>query len=73
QFGVSYPELVNRHRVDEARRILSDPRFQEEKILGVAFEVGYNNKTTFNMVFKRLTGSTPSEYRKKVFAMKNSD
>jgi AraC-like DNA-binding protein len=64
QFGITYPEYINRHRIEAARHILADPKFHEEKILGVAFEVGYNNKTTFNMVFKRITGFTPSEYRK---------
>lgn len=70
QFEFTYPEYINQHRIEEARHILASPKFQEEKILGVAFEVGYNNKTTFNIAFKKITGLTPSEYRK-IAANKN--
>jgi AraC-like DNA-binding protein len=33
-------------------------------ILGIAYESGFNSKTSFNTTFKKLTGQTPSEFRK---------
>lgn len=57
-------EFVNSYRVIEAKQILSDPSKKEFKILRIAFESGFNNKTTFNSVFKDKVGTTPSRFRK---------
>ncbi|REC62896.1 helix-turn-helix domain-containing protein [Chryseobacterium pennae] len=32
--------------------------------IGIAFESGFNSKTAFNTIFKKMTGMTPSEFRK---------
>lgn len=58
-------EFVNSYRVDEAKEILADPDKQNFKILRVAFESGFNNKTTFNSAFKDEVGTTPSRFRKR--------
>ena len=57
-------EFVNAYRVEEAKKLLRDPDKQDYKILRVAFESGFNNKTTFNSAFKSEVGTTPSLYRK---------
>lgn len=56
-------EFVNAYRVEQAKRILRDPQKQDYKILRVAFESGFNTKTTFNSAFKNEVGTTPSRYR----------
>ena len=56
-------EFVNAYRVEQAKRILRDPQKQDYKILRVAFESGFNTKTTFNSAFKSEVGTTPSRYR----------
>ena len=61
--GKNFYELVNSHRVEEAKRLLADPRTENFTILSVGFEAGFNSKTTFNTVFKKFTGVTPTEYR----------
>jgi AraC-like DNA-binding protein len=58
-------EFVNSYRVDEAKKILADPAKKDFKILRVAFESGFNNKTTFNSAFKDEVGTTPSRFRKR--------
>lgn len=61
----SFYDYVNQYRVREAKRMLSDNRMGHIKISAVAYDSGFNSLSTFNGVFKKLTGITPSTYRKK--------
>lgn len=61
KFGKSFFEWVAEYRVDDAKKILKDA--PHLKIEEVAEQVGYNSKSSFNTVFKKITGKTPSEYR----------
>lgn len=61
----SFYDLVNSNRVEEAKRLLLDPKNMGYTILSIGFEAGFNSKTTFNSVFKKFTGLTPSEFREK--------
>ncbi|WP_400191360.1 helix-turn-helix domain-containing protein [Hymenobacter sp. B81] len=60
-FGQNFNDFVNGYRVGEAERLLAEPRFQQYTLLAVALESGFNSKSTFNRVFKKLRGETPSE------------
>jgi AraC-like DNA-binding protein len=59
--GQSFSDFVNTYRVAEARRKLADPRFAHYSLVGVALESGFNSKSTFNRVFKKITGQVPRE------------
>jgi AraC-like DNA-binding protein len=59
--GQSFSDFVNGYRVAEAQRKLADPRFAHYSLVGVALESGFNSKSTFNRVFKKLTGQVPRE------------
>ena len=59
--GQNFNDFVNTYRVAEARRKLADPRFAHYSLVGVALESGFNSKSTFNRVFKKLTGHAPGE------------
>lgn len=61
----NFYDLVNGYRVEEAKRLLLDTKSVNYTVLSVGFEAGFNSKTTFNTVFKKFTGLTPSEYRNK--------
>jgi len=61
----SFYDLVNGYRVEESKRLLLDSKNSNYTILSVGFEAGFNSKTTFNTVFKKFTGLTPTEYRDK--------
>ena len=61
----NFYDLVNGYRVEEAKRLLLHPDNRNYTILSVGFEAGFNSKTTFNTVFKKFTGLTPTEYRNK--------
>lgn len=63
-FGQSFSDLVNGYRVAEVKRRLANPAdVARLTLLGIAFESGFNSKTTFNRIFKQLTGVAPSDYR----------
>ena len=62
--GKNFYELVNGYRVETAKRLLISPEKRNLTILSIGFEAGFNSKTTFNTVFKKSTGLTPSEYQK---------
>ena len=62
RMGLNYYELINRARIDHAKRLLSAPDFTQT-VLDLCFEVGFNSKSVFNAAFKRETGTTPSLWR----------
>ncbi|MBD2715084.1 helix-turn-helix domain-containing protein [Microvirga sp. STR05] len=59
--GQNFNDFINEYRVREAERCLRDPKFRHYTLLAVALEAGFNSKSTFNRVFKKLRGLTPSE------------
>ena len=59
--GQNFNDFVNTYRVQEARRKLADVRFAHYSLVGVALESGFNSKSTFNRVFKKLAGQAPGE------------
>lgn len=61
----SFYEVVNNYRVEDAKRLLVDEKSSNHTILSIGFEAGFNSKTTFNTVFKKFTGLTPTEFREK--------
>ncbi len=58
----NFYDFISRYRVEEAKRILSDPG-KDKTVLEVLFEVGFNSKSSFNTAFKKFTNVTPSEYK----------
>ena len=62
--GKNFFTFVNEYRVEEVKRRLLDERFEHLTIVAIAFESGFNSKSTFNSIFKQNTGLSPSDYRK---------
>lgn len=64
-YNVNFPQFVNKYRVENAKRLLLDKEKSKQlSMLGIAYESGFNSKTVFNTAFKKITGQTPSEYKK---------
>ena len=63
QLKQSFFDFINQYRVEEVKKALIDPTKQHLKVLAIAFEAGFNSKTSFNTIFKKHTKMTPSEYR----------
>jgi AraC-like DNA-binding protein len=60
----NFNDYINRLRVEEFKRRAQDSRYDNYTILALALDSGFNSKTTFNTIFKKHTGQTPSQYRK---------
>jgi AraC-like DNA-binding protein len=63
-FKLNFYTFINRYRVEESKRLLVDPAFAHYSIIAIAGEAGFNSKSTFNKVFREITGLSPSEYVK---------
>lgn len=66
--GENFYDFVNRYRVEEVKRLMADTTTKNLNLLGMALEAGFKSKSTFNAIFKRFTGLTPTEYRKNMLA-----
>ena len=62
-YGQNFFDFINKYRVEEVKNKIVDPQFDNYSLLGIAFESGFNSKSAFNRVFKKFTGTTPSEFR----------
>lgn len=60
----SFNEFVNEYRVNEVIHRLKMGDHKTFTLLGIAFESGFNSKSTFNRAFKKSTGKTPADYSK---------
>ena len=62
-FHMNYFDLINSYRVKYAGEMLLDSKYSNYNILAIAFESGFNSKSSFNRIFKKHTGLTPTEYQ----------
>lgn len=60
----NFYEFVNRYRIEKAASLLKDTNYKDAKIATIAYDSGFGNVTSFNLAFKKITGATPSAYRK---------
>jgi len=62
----NFMDFINKYRIEEAKERLVDDSFKHYTIVTIAYDSGFNSKTTFYSAFKKHVGSTPSQYRKSV-------
>jgi len=68
--GKNFFTFINEYRVREVISRFSDPVNNNFTILAIAYDSGFNSKTTFNSIFKSQTDLTPSEYRENATGIK---
>ena len=64
--GKNFYTLINEYRVETFMKMLHQKKFSHWTLLAVAFESGFNSKSSFNLIFKKHTGQTPSQYFKSI-------
>jgi len=57
-------DFVNSYRINEAKRILTESKDPKLTVLEVMYQSGFNSKSSFNTLFKKKTGQTPTEFRR---------
>ena len=62
----SFHDFVNEYRVREVMHKIGQPEFLHYTLEGIAYESGFNSKSTFNAIFKKISGKTPRQYKKEV-------
>lgn len=60
----NFYQFVNKYRVEEAKRLLADPRERRTSIEAVGLMAGFRARSTFYEAFRREEGKTPAQYRK---------
>ena len=59
----NFNDFINEYRVQGAISKMKDPAFDHITLLGIAFESGFNSQSTFNRIFKQITGKSPVKYK----------
>lgn len=62
-FNENFFQFINAYRVEKAKELLNNPKYDAYTILAIGYESGFNSKTTFNTTFKKITKITPTQYR----------
>ena len=60
----SFFDFVNKYRIEKVKRDLTDSKKKHLTLLALANDAGFNSKSSFNSIFKKVSGVTPTEYRK---------
>lgn len=71
--GMNFFHFVNEYRVAEVQQRLIDPACAHLTIVAIAFESGFNSKSSFNSIFKQSTGQTPSAWKKEALNRERAD
>ncbi len=66
--GKNFYTLVNEYRIEEVKIEWWILHYKHLTILAIAYDAGFNSKSSFNTIFKQKTGMTPSEYLKSISA-----
>ncbi len=65
-FGKNFFYFVNEYRINEAKRLIKNPEFEHFSFDGIAAQCGFNSRFVLNTVFKKISGQSPSAYKKSV-------
>jgi YesN/AraC family two-component response regulator len=63
EWDLNFNELLNSYRVNEAKKLLQDERYDVATMFAIAIDSGFNSESSFYTVFKKMTGKSPKRYR----------
>lgn len=62
--NLTFIDFINNYRIKRFKELAVNKEFKKLSLLGIAYESGFNSKSTFNRVFKKMEGKSPSAYLK---------
>ena len=62
--NTSFQDFINEYRVEEFINRLKNDQNDHLTLLGIANDVGFNSKSSFNATFKKIKGLTPTQFKK---------
>lgn len=63
EWNLNFNELLNTYRVNEAKQLLQDQKYDRATMFAIAIDAGFNSESSFYTVFKKITGTSPKRYR----------
>lgn len=63
-FNKNFFEFINHYRIEESKLLLEAESNRKATMMDIMDAAGFNSKATFNTFFKKLVGTTPTQYRK---------
>lgn len=64
--GKNFSTYINEFRVKEAIRLMSESQNENLTIEAIGFDAGFNDRSSFYRIFKKITGLSPTEFRKNI-------
>lgn len=61
--NTSFQDFLNQYRVEEFIKRLKNDQNNQFTLLGIATDVGFNSKSSFNAIFKKTKGITPTAFK----------
>lgn len=62
----NFYDFINDYRVEEAKRLIADEKYRNINLATIGLDSGFQSISSFNSIFKKKTGLTPSQYRENV-------
>ena len=64
ELNTNFSDYINGYRIETAKQYLKNPEFSKYTITAIGLEAGFNSRSSFYNVFKKVTGKTPSAFKK---------
>lgn len=64
--GKNFSTYINEYRVKEAIRLMSESSRANLTIEAIGYESGFNDRSNFYRMFKKITGLSPTDFRKNI-------
>lgn len=62
-FNKNFFMFVNDYRVTAVMERMKDSKYDEYPVIRIAYDCGFNSKSSFNSIFRKATGMTPAQFR----------
>jgi AraC-like DNA-binding protein len=70
-FRLNFNDYINRYRVEDVVQKMQDPQFANQTLLSLAFDAGFNSKSTFNRAFLKFKGVSPKDHLNQLKGIKS--